>query len=218
MKRRFLVWTAIILALPFYWTADKMLQKLAVSIASERVVEKASDQEFWVRKFNLKTPLVKQEEVYFDEDSRLDWNFVTRQISGALGGVPFEHEVVLILRAKNGKRTWLKYHLDLCGEVYCPFSKDKFIPTREYSKEEMREEWVSKLEEIHVLAYDLIVVYEVGLTGLGKVRGTNLEILDSARNPVDRFLRDLSSDGPPDFWQTGWQAPEDLLLKTIPER
>ena len=143
MNRRFLVWTAIILALPFYWTADKMLQKLAVSIASERVLKEAKDQDFWVRKFNLKAPLEKQE-VAFEEGASLDTNSIASWIRGDFDWTPFDHEVIFILRAKNGKRTWLKYHMDLCGKKYCLFDKNKFLPTREYSKIEMSIKSTSK--------------------------------------------------------------------------
>ncbi len=217
MKRKLFVWAAILLALPIYWTADKLLQKLAVSIASEQVLAEAREQAFWVSMFNLKTPLMKQV-VSFEEATSLDSNAVAWTISGDLGGTPFDHEVVLVLRAKSGKRTWLKYHLDLCGEEYCPFDKNKFLPTEEHSEEEMRVESIGSNVDINVLGFDLIVTYEVGITGTGKVRWSEIRILDSSRNPVDGFFRDLTGDGPPQFWQTAWQAPEDILLKTIPER
>lgn len=217
MRRKLLVWALIVLALPIYWTVDKVGQKLAVSIASKRVLQVASDQAFWVRKFNLKTPLERQV-VYFDDGARLDSNAIVWEINGDLGGVPFDHEVVFTLRAKNGKLTWLKYHMDMCGDAYCPFDGSKFLPTREYSKEEMQSEWFTKKEKLRALIYDLIVVYEVGISGSGEVRGSSLYILDSARNPVDRFFRDIASDGPPDFWLPAWQPSEDILLKSISER
>lgn len=215
--RRFLIWVCAILALPTYWSVDKALQKYAVSIASQRVVAEASDPEFWVRTFNLKTLPLRQG-VDFVEDDSIDSNGITRLISGAFEDPVFDREVILVLRAKNGKRTWLKYHLTVCGERYCPFDATKFQPTQPLSKEEMQLKSQEKHRRISVLGYPLIVVFAVGVDGVGNILFSDLYILDDGRNPVDRTLRQLSASTAPEFWSRAWEANSDLLLDAIAAR
>jgi hypothetical protein len=216
LKRAVVVSFVLILILPVYWAVDKGVQKVAVSIASKQALETASDQAFWVNTFNLKLPLQKGT-LYFDTDTSLDVNPIMRRTMGLFGGTPFEHDVIFVYVDKIGRKTWLKYHMDLCGKDYCPYDKNKFEPTREFSEEETRIETLEDSRVITVLGYEILVDFRVTVSGTGKIYWSSIDIDDASRNPVDRFLRVLTGALPPHYWVSKWGSSVDILGRSTPE-
>lgn len=206
-----------LLAVPAYWTADKLLQIHATSIAKDRVRAQVQDETYLSELFDIPTPFHYADYVTLEGKSLKD--------NAIAGQLKFMHEARtkpfrIHFKYTDGveKVHWYEYPTDGCTVVYCAYNPGLLHPIPSPLENDVtslfREKWV----EIDVLIYAISTKVSISQYKNGKVEYVSAYIANEGRNPIDRAIRKFTAALAPEFWQIKWDYSFNAVSGIITEK
>ena len=192
-----------LLAVPTYWTADKLLQIYATSIAKDRVLAQVQDEKYLSQLFAIPLPF-QYANYEIIEGKSLKVNGIARQLAAMKERQtkPFK----LYFKYTDGveRKHWYEYPTEGCTVVYCTYNPALLQPIPPLAEKDVA--YVVRDKRIHteVLLYSISVQISLVIIMNGKIGSIEAHIANKGRNPIDRTVRQLSAALAPDFWQIKW--------------
>ena len=220
MRRKGLVIFAL-LALPAWWSGDKMLQAIVTISISKQVLANVRDEAFMAELFGLEQPLQYADATNFDgpsvqENSLVDYITVWRELP------PKERprkdfkayvEVRQSDDAPEADSQWYLYPVRLCDRVVpslevernvCPYDVSLMQPVDGITREQFESQDLDREFIETVSGYRHQIYYNLDLSFDGKVQRTYAHVSDSWRNPFDQGVRQIFQRKDPDLWTVQW--------------
>jgi hypothetical protein len=218
-RARLLICTAL-LAVPAFWTGDKLLQIHATSIAKERVLARVQDEEYLSQLFSIPTPFQYADYYVFEA------NYLTRKESHTRNeltrflkfttAIPTKRfRIYLKYTDRLAKIQWFEFPLDGCKDGYCNYDPALLNPTAALDEIDVSAIIHEKNISERILFYDFIETVTLSMYTNGKTISISASISNTGLNPIDDTIRQLEASSGPDYWNTRWTYSESKVSGDI---
>ena len=133
MRTAFRLIGLAVLAVPIYWTADKLLQIYATSIAKQQVLAQVQNEEYLAELFSLPLPLQYANYVVLEGKSLKD-NPISGQLYLMKERQPKPFRVLFLYTDGVERKHWFEYPTEGCTVVYCKYDSTLLMAIQTPSK------------------------------------------------------------------------------------